>query len=136
MVKPKEVQAKEATTGRSAPSTASDEVTIPRVEWAALRERVEDLEDALVVERFRKEHGLGTDAFIPAAVADRLLEGEAPLRVWRTHRGLTQEALAKVSGVSRALIADIETGRKRGSVETTFALADALNLKPGDLFVL
>lgn len=136
MVKPKEAQARETHKGRSAPSPARDVVTIPRVEWAALRERVEDLEDALVVERFRKEHGVGTDAFIPEAVANRLLDGEAPLRVWRTHRGLTQEALAKASGVSRALIADIETGRKRGSVETTFALADALKLKAGDLFIL
>jgi DNA-binding XRE family transcriptional regulator len=135
MVKPKVAQASETPKGRGAPSPANDEVTIPRVEWAALRERVEDLEDALVVERFRKEHGFGSDAFIPEAVANRLLDGEAPLRVWRTHRGLTQEALAKASGVSRALIADIETGRKRGSMESTFALADALKLKADDLFV-
>jgi len=136
MVKPKGAQVRETRTGRRTPSPASDEVTIPRVELAALRERVEDLEDALVVERFRKVHGFGTDAFIPEAVADRLLDGEAPLRVWRSHRGLTQEALAKASGVSRALIADIETGRKRGSIETACALADALNLKPGDLFAI
>jgi DNA-binding XRE family transcriptional regulator len=136
MVKPREVQAKEATTGRGALSSVGEVVAIPRVEWEALRDRVEDLEDALVVERFRKEYGLDTDAFIPEAVADRLLDGEAPLRVWRNHRGLTQEALAKASGVSRALIADIETGRKRGSIETTFALADALKLRPDDLVVL
>ena len=44
------------------------------------------------------------------------LAGESPVRIWRDHRALTQEALAKVSKVSRAMIAAIEAGRKTGGV--------------------
>ena len=75
-------------------------IAVPRAEWEALQERIEDLEDALVVERFRREHGAGTEAFIPAEVANRIIDGETPLKVWRTYRGLTQESLAAAATVA------------------------------------
>ena len=34
----------------------------------------------------------------------------------RTHRGLTQRALAARMGISRSYLAEIESGKKRGSV--------------------
>ena len=60
---------------------------------------------------------------VPAAVVDRLLAGESPVRVWREHRGLTQSGLARASGVNRVVVADIEAGRKGGSVRSLKALA-------------
>ncbi|HET9067973.1 MAG TPA: helix-turn-helix transcriptional regulator, partial [Amaricoccus sp.] len=89
--------------------SADNFVTIPRAEFEAMLERLENLEDALAVEAFRKEFGTGPEAFIPEVVADRLLDGEVPLRAWRTYRGLTQAALGELAGVSRPMIADIET---------------------------
>jgi DNA-binding XRE family transcriptional regulator len=58
----------------------------------------------------------GSDELIPLEVTERRLRGEPSLRIWREHRGLTQERLAKKAKVSRALIAAIETKRKAGSV--------------------
>src|SRR5271170_4551238 len=60
----------------------------------------------------------GSDELIPLEITERRLRGEPVLRVWREHRGLTQERLAKKAKVSRALIAAIETKRKSGSVGT------------------
>ncbi len=51
----------------------------------------------------------GSDELIPLEITERRLRGEPALRIWREHRKLTQEQLAKKARVSRALIAAIET---------------------------
>ena len=75
----------------------------------------------------------GRDEAVPAEYARRLIAGESPLRVWRDRRGLSQSALARASGVNRVQIADIEAGRKKGSLETARRLAEALGLTVDDL---
>ena len=75
----------------------------------------------------------GEEELVPAAVVDRLLAGESPVRVWREHRGLTQSGLARASGVNRVVVADIEAGRKGGSVRSLQALAAALGVGVDDL---
>ena len=71
----------------------------------------------------------GRDELIPA-FADRLLSGESPLRVYRALRG---RRLSPTNGVNRVQIAEIEAGRKSGSVETLRKLADALRVMVDDL---
>jgi DNA-binding XRE family transcriptional regulator len=70
----------------------------------------------------------GEDELIPLEIIERRLKGEAALRIWREHRKLTQERLAKKAKVSRALIAAIETKRKVGSVSTWKKLGAALDV--------
>src|SRR5258708_2056770 len=64
----------------------------------------------------------GSDELISLEITERRL------RVWREHRKLTQEQLAKKARVSRALIAAIETKRKTGSVGTWKKLGAALDV--------
>jgi hypothetical protein len=45
----------------------------------------------------------GEDELIPLEISERRLRGEPALRIWREHRKLTQEKLAKKAKVSRAL---------------------------------
>ena len=73
------------------------------------------------------------DAFLPLALADRIIAGESPVAVWRRHRGLTQAALAKAAHLSQSYLAEIESGRKDGSVEALRAIARALNVDVADL---
>jgi DNA-binding XRE family transcriptional regulator len=42
---------------------------------------------------------------VSIAVADALLAGQNPIRVWRGYRRLTQEQLAQAAGVRRAHVA-------------------------------
>jgi mRNA interferase RelE/StbE len=104
-------------------------VTIPRAEYERLREAAEDLAD---IQAYDRAMAAGEESF-PSEIVDRLVNGESPLRVFRDFRGLTQSALATVSGVNRVQIADIEAGRRSASVETFRKLAQALNLSIDDL---
>jgi DNA-binding XRE family transcriptional regulator len=108
---------------------AVETVTIPRAEYDRLREAAEMLADVAAFDRAMAERADG----LPHEYMRRIVAGEAPLRVWRTWRGLTQAALSERSGVNRVQIADIEAGRKTGSVATTRALADALGATMDDL---
>ena len=45
---------------------------------------------------------------------------------------LTQEALARIVGMSRAALANIETGRQNVMVHQIYAFAKALHLDPSD----
>lgn len=62
-----------------------------------------------------------------------MLNGESVLRVYRCLRGMTQAALAAKASVNRVSVAEIETGRKQGSVATLRALAEAPGIRLDDL---
>lgn len=70
----------------------------------------------------------GEDEIIPFELVERRVAGENAIKIWREYRGLTQEKLAKDSGVSRAMIAAIEAGIKKGSVSSLKKLASALGV--------
>ena len=111
----------------------SETITITRAEYNRLCAAEEDFADLQAALAARARIEAGTDELVPAAVADRIIDGANPLRVWREHRGLSQSALARGSGVDRARIADIESDRANGSAPNLRALADALNVTVDDL---
>ena len=51
----------------------------------------------------------------------------------RLDRGLTQEQLAELMGVSRNHIADIELGARNTGVWSILLIARALDVRPGEL---
>ncbi|HVB09763.1 MAG TPA: substrate-binding domain-containing protein [Bacillota bacterium] len=58
------------------------------------------------------------------------------LRQWREKRQLTQQELARLSGVARQTVGGIEAGRYGPSVEVGLRLANALQCRVEDLFDL
>lgn len=58
--------------------------------------------------------------------------GQAVL-LWRAHRGLTQEALARRAGIPRPNLSAIERGRREVSLATLRTLAAGLEVRPGVL---
>jgi len=69
----------------------------------------------------------------PGTVADRLAAGENPIRVFREHRGLTQESLAKAAQIAQPYLAEIESGKKNGSAAVLRRIAMALGLELDDI---
>ncbi|MGD0388720.1 MAG: helix-turn-helix transcriptional regulator [Tepidisphaeraceae bacterium] len=102
---------------------------VPLKDFEQLKHDAEMLDDlrAYDAAMARKE-----EAF-PSDVAGRLVAGESPIRVFREHRGLTQEQLAKAAKIARPYLAEIEAGRKEGSVSVLRALAAALKLDLDDI---
>lgn len=52
-----------------------------------------------------------------------------PIALWRLHRGLSQEELAKRAGLTRVALVRIETGRARARALTLNKLAVALDIE-------
>ena len=51
----------------------------------------------------------------------------------RTDRGLSQEALSGLAGITRTHLTMIESGTKQANFETIWKLALALEMKPSEL---
>ena len=70
---------------------------------------------------------------VPHAVIKRLIAGESPVRVWREHRGMTQQELATSAGIRKAYLSQIEGGKRVGSPKVLTALAKSLGVAIEDL---
>ncbi len=71
---------------------------------------------------------------LPDEVMNRISEGrEHPVKVIRKHRKMTQDDLAKSTGLSRTYLTEIETKRKDGSIRALKAIAGALDVDIGIL---
>ena len=100
-------------------------VLVPKEQYNQLLEDAEMLRD---IREFREAKAVNEETY-PSEVVNRLiLNEESPIRVYRDHRGLTQQQLADRCGIQRAYLAEIETGRKSGSVKTLKAIAAALGV--------
>jgi len=99
---------------------------------------LEDIEDELAgivaYARYQETVKAGFDLAMPRDQWTRIREGDSAVRVVREYRGFTQAELAAVSGVARPEISAIETGARRGTVDTFKALAKALRA-PMDVLV-
>ena len=51
----------------------------------------------------------------------------------RQKRGMTQEVLSGLAGISRSHLAEIETGHTNANVETLWRISEALGMKLSDL---
>ncbi|MCY4210422.1 MAG: helix-turn-helix transcriptional regulator [Gammaproteobacteria bacterium] len=73
------------------------------------------------------------DEAFPIEVADSLLAGDCPLKVYRKFRGMTQQELAKSVRVHSVYLSQIETGRRSVAAKTLAAIARVLNVAVEDL---
>ena len=108
-------------------------VVLPWDEYQAMLQALEDRADAAALMGFTERLTRGEEETLPAAMVDRLLADESPLRVWREHRGLTQSQLGEAAGVAQSMVAMIERGDRRGTVDTLAAIARVLKIELDDL---
>lgn len=94
-------------------------VVMPVVEYERLRQQAE----AARLEELR-----GRD-FLPADVADRIMEGEHPLKVLREWRGLSQAQLAERAEMPQPTVALLERGRRKGTLAQWLSISRALDLQ-------
>jgi len=98
-----------------------------------MTETDEDREDAAAVVEFRRKLAAGEEELIPAAIVDRIIDGENKVRVWREYRGITLPDLAEKAALSPAYLSQIETGSRAGTIDVMKRIAEALGMLPDDL---
>lgn len=103
------------------------------IAYLQLIEEVEVLQDIRDFDAVKLAIEQGKEETIPGEVVFALLDGENPIKVWREHRGLTQQQLAERAGISPAYLSQLETGKRVGSKGVLLAIAHALNILLDDL---
>ncbi|MGO8269289.1 helix-turn-helix domain-containing protein [Rhizobium ruizarguesonis] len=106
---------------------------IPEAEYERLVEALEDRADAEAVRVFNQRLADGEEELMPAEFANRIINGESQIRVWREFRAMTARELAEKAGISAGFLSQIEKGERDGSFETIKKIAAALNISVDDL---
>ena len=101
---------------------------IPYEDYQHYLELLEDEADARVVAEFHEVYTAGREFLVPAEIVRRELAGESSIKLWREHRGLTQQELATRAGISKPYLSQIETGKRQGTIETLSAIARSLDV--------
>lgn len=96
-------------------------------------EMLEDAADIAAYDKAKRRLAAGEDEMIPAEIVGRLLDGGNPVRVWREYRGLTIQALAGQSGLSKSYVSQIETGQRDGTAQSMLSIARSLGVDLEDL---
>lgn len=108
-------------------------VVLPADEYEALVQAKEDAEDLAEGLHSLGRIERGETELLPAAMVNRMLDGENLVRVWREHRGFRAKALAAAAGISATYLSEIETGKRDGTVSTMKKIAEALGVAIDDL---
>ena len=105
---------------------------LPADDYAQLQDAAEDSADirAAIAAEVRAQQG---EEYVPTALIERIVAGEAPLRVWREYRGLSQEALGRTVGLSKMTISGIETARRDTNSRNWRRLATSLSVDVDDI---
>lgn len=104
---------------------------MPRAEYERLVARAaeadEDAATARLVARARKEVATGAP-LIPLEIAERIADGESPIKVIREWRDVTQLYLSHQTNIGQGYISDLENGRRKGTAAALSAIAKALDV--------
>jgi DNA-binding XRE family transcriptional regulator len=93
---------------------------------------IEDLDELDDLRAYDRAISKGQE-FVPAAVADRLIGGENPIRVWREYRTMKASDLAATVGISKPYLSQLEHGGRQASHTVLRKLATALAVDIDDL---
>ncbi len=105
---------------------------LPMEDYQRLVEIAEDREDVAAAVDAERRRNEGME-YLPAAMVNRILDGESAVRVWREHRGISISELSEITGYGYSMISKIETGSRKGTVALWNAVATALRVLPDDI---
>jgi ribosome-binding protein aMBF1 (putative translation factor) len=107
-------------------------VVMPRRDYDALREALaeaeEELADIAVADERRREMASQAEPVLPAEVSASIMQGLGRVAAFRLWRGLSQEQLAKSSGIDGSRLADLEARRQELTEQDCKNLIAALQI--------
>ena len=106
--------------------------TISRVDYIRLLNAEQDQTDASQHARTMAEIAAGAP-MLTSAELDDYLAAPSPLAFWRKRSGKTQAVLAAEVSISQAFLAQLEGGKREGSLGVMARLAKVLGVQMEDL---
>ena len=106
---------------------------VPYKKYLELLEKAEMLQDVQDYDSAKMALEEGKEELLPESFVNELLEGTNPVKLWREYRGLTQKKLADVVGISVPYLSQLETGKRKGSLDVYSAIAAALGVTLDDI---
>ena len=99
---------------------------VPYEDYLQLVEDSELLRDIQDYDSAKAALERGDDELIPSEVVYAILDGENPIRVWREYRQMSQRETAEQAGISVPYLSQLETNRRKGSLDVLSAIAKVL----------
>jgi len=106
---------------------------LPYSDYLVLVEQAEMLEDIHSYDEAKNSIASGDEELIPASVVNALADGGNPIKVWREYRELTQQKVAEEIGISIPFVSQLETGKRKASIDVMKKLALLLKVDIEDL---
>jgi DNA-binding XRE family transcriptional regulator len=98
------------------------EIYLQLIEKAEMLHELQDYDSAkAALER-------GDDELVPGKVIYAILDGENAIKVWREYRGLSQQETAEKAGISVPYLSQLESSKRKGSLDVLTAIAKVLQV--------
>jgi DNA-binding XRE family transcriptional regulator len=101
---------------------------IPYEVYLRLVEQAEMLEDVQDFDKYKADLANGAVETIPSEVLYAIMDGTNPIRAFRELRGMTQEVMAKSADITVPYLSQLESGKRKGSLEVMVRVAKALDV--------
>lgn len=101
---------------------------VPYKFYLELVEKAEMLQDIQDYDSAKAALARGDEELIPSEVVYAILDGENPIKVWREYRGMSQSKTAEKAGISVPYLSQLETNKRKGSLDVLSAIAKALQV--------
>ncbi|MEI7844627.1 MAG: helix-turn-helix transcriptional regulator [Chloroflexota bacterium] len=101
---------------------------VPYKIYLELVEKAEMLQDVQDYDSVKAALERGEDELIPGELVYAILDGENPIKAWREYRGMTQPEIAEKAGISVPYLSQLETNKRKGSIDVLSAIAKVLHV--------
>jgi DNA-binding XRE family transcriptional regulator len=101
---------------------------VPYNTYLQLVEKAEMLQDVQDFDSAKAALERGDDELVPSEVVYAILDGGNPIKVWREYRGMSQQEAAENAGISVPYLSQLETNKRKGSLNVLSAIAKALKV--------
>ncbi|MEN4041141.1 MAG: helix-turn-helix transcriptional regulator [Anaerolineaceae bacterium] len=106
---------------------------VPYEVYIQLVEQAEMLQDIRDYDAVKDALERGEEELIPSQIVYAIMDGSNPIKVWREYRGISQQAMAELAGISVPYLSQLETGKRKGSLVVLTAIAKALKISLDDV---
>ena len=101
---------------------------VPYETYLQLVEKAEMLQDIQDYDSAKAALERGDDELVPSEVVYAILDSENAIKVWREYRGLSQQEAAEKAGISVPYLSQLETNKRKGSIDVLTAIAKVLHV--------